>query len=87
MLSRSLRQRLRLATPPPAARLTRAFSALPPHSAFLFAKEAGKDDPAEQKFDKNGKPIAPKDELKEKDAEALPLPLDLGEFLDRKSVV
>lgn len=52
----------------------RTFSALPPHSAFLFAKEAGKEDSSTPKLDKDGKPI--KEEPKRKDAEAIPVGLE-----------
>ncbi|KAL8292263.1 hypothetical protein RQP46_001729 [Phenoliferia psychrophenolica] len=61
------------------ARAGRAFSALPPHSAFLFAKEAGKEDPDAPKYDKDGKPI-PADKAKEQEKGAEALPLDLGQF-------
>lgn len=51
----------------------RQFSELPAQSAFLFAKEAGKDT---QKFDDKGRPIANEKKGEEKDAQAIPIGLD-----------
>mgnify|MGYP001590558904 FL=1 len=63
----------RLQLPSIAATRTRAFSALPPHSAFVFAKEVDGKDVDKPKLDKDGKPLA---EEKNEDSRAIPIGLE-----------